>query len=225
MANKNSETKNDNNVEEMKTMIEQVFRYWSCRDYGALIYIMNRGYDLEDTEAIYRHISRPSSFGQIDCVAELYQYLKDGKIDKTQFATIVTESFGSTRSVESLEAFLEAFRSDMEVSQIISIATEFRRDEELIISAFKYFRYIKSTMERSAGLGHRHTLYDVILACRSSEAMKISITLFKRGAMIEEIISILHRFIGNGESQVKALKQENLKRRIAGTIRDDFMLF
>lgn len=211
--NKNDETKKVG-VNELLEYVDKVFPQYGTKDQGKLIYLLNWAYDLDETEKIFRYCNTCDSFEHIGAVANLYSYLKSHEFDDDVFVALVADYYGNTRKVETLNELINSLRSDLSIDRIKAIVHEFASCEELIVAALKASRYI---MDRKMD----SDLHDLILVCKSREAMKLTITLYKRGSTCEEIISKLYRYKRNGESQVMALKQENLKRIVAGTIRND----
>ena len=215
--NKNDETKKVG-VNELLEYVDKVFPQYSTKDKGKMIYLLNWTYDLDETKKIFRYCNKCDSFEHIGAVANLYSYLKSHEFDDDVFVALVADYYGNTRKVETLNELINSLRSDLGIDRIKAIVHEFASCEELIVAALKASRRIMDTHQDS-------DLYNLILMSKSKGAMIASLELYQRGSCYEEIAAILIRYRHNGDSQTKALKQEILKRRIAGTVRDNFKYY
>lgn len=214
----NDETKKKISADDVLEFLDKALgKQYGTKEQAKMVYLLSHVYELEEAKLIYNYCKELESFEHIDAVATLYSCIKSS-FDMDNFRKFVADVYGTTRKAETLDEIVKCLRYDLGADRVGKFVDTFSNDEEMLLSALRIAR-------RIFNMHAEEDLYNIVLQCKSKPAMIAALELYQRGSSYEEVAAILLRYRYNGGSQVTALKQEILKRKIAGTIRDNFRYY
>ena len=222
--------KNTNETKEKKIMSADITEMLtkafgnqiSATDKVSMVYLTEvMGCTIDKAKELLPVVKLADSFDTLNVLVGFYNYLVNNNFDKEYFMDLVrTGYYGAykARSKEVIEEMKAALRADLGMDYVRQCVDRFKDDEECIIKAFKIVRKVIRDNGYEAG-----NIKRLLLLTHDEKTMNAVMRLYQRAAMVEEIESILVHYRFNAAGQYSALKKEITKRRILGTVRDEFM--
>lgn len=214
-------------ITDREEQLLKIFRTYYGHDQQAkMTYVMTYfDWSFEKIEKIALLLKKTKTFTEIDACVDLVEILEAIPSKRDDKETLMTLACAYNGNIRSLRIFNEIRSSigsgELSIDDIVEVLNSFNHlndvvGEECIIKALRIIGKIKHR--------HSHTcdIKRAILMCHSPYTMRQVMELSQRGCAPEVIESILVRYRSDGSAQRRALEKEILRRRLIGSIRDDY---
>lgn len=219
-------------ITERDEQILNVFRsHYSCENQAKMTYVMlHRNWTFEKVQELEWVLKKCDSFAEIDTYMNLFEVLENIPVElrgrhKETFANLVNHvSAFKLRSVRIVTEVMNVIRhGNVAIGHIVKIVNAFDRlpsvddIEECVIKALR----IADKLAR--GNDHRREEIErAVLLARSPRAMCQVMELIQRGCPPELVESLLTRYRNDTSAQSRVLEKEIIRRRVIGSIRDEY---
>ena len=226
-----SESKKNEKLNVKETQILEAFRMdqYEYEEQSKIVYVMlNRDWALEKVMTLSWVLKECQSFTEIDTYMDLFDMLEEKRVDKLTdvYRSLLYPTARQVFKLKPVRIITEVMNTirheRLNIESIVRIVNAYNNlgpdnAEECIIKALRIMDKLARVNDH-----RRDDIECAVLICQSPRAICQIMELIQRGCPIELTESILTRYKYDSRAQSRALEKEIIRRRVIGSIRDEY---